>query len=107
LRSGAGDARARASDSEDTNDQRQSGGYHRASSGIGEAPAKLLASKGAKLALGARREDELKRIVDEIKTNGVNRLGPLDAVIHKRRPARLRKVGQGRSGRYTSARQSR
>lgn len=37
-----------------------------ASSGIGEATAKLLASKGAKVVLGARRQDKLKRIVDEI-----------------------------------------
>jgi NADP-dependent 3-hydroxy acid dehydrogenase YdfG len=41
-----------------------------ASSGIGEATAKLLASKGAKLALGARREDKLKQIVDEIEKDG-------------------------------------
>jgi NADP-dependent 3-hydroxy acid dehydrogenase YdfG len=41
-----------------------------ASSGIGEATAKLLASKGAKLVLGARREDHLKRIADEIEKNG-------------------------------------
>src|SRR5438270_14075869 len=41
-----------------------------ASSGIGEATAKLLASKGAKLVLGARREDQLKRIVEEIETDG-------------------------------------
>jgi NADP-dependent 3-hydroxy acid dehydrogenase YdfG len=38
-----------------------------ASSGIGEATAKLLATKGAKVVLGARREDNLKRIVDEIE----------------------------------------
>lgn len=41
-----------------------------ASSGIGEATAKLLASKGAKLVLGARREDNLKRITDEITWQG-------------------------------------
>lgn len=41
-----------------------------ASSGIGEATAKLLASKGAKVVLGARRADKLKRIVDEIGKNG-------------------------------------
>jgi NADP-dependent 3-hydroxy acid dehydrogenase YdfG len=41
-----------------------------ASSGIGEASAKLLASKGAKVALGARREDKLKQIVDEIEKEG-------------------------------------
>ena len=41
-----------------------------ASSGIGEASAKLLASKGAKVVLGARREGKLKQIVDEIKKDG-------------------------------------
>jgi NADP-dependent 3-hydroxy acid dehydrogenase YdfG len=41
-----------------------------ASSGIGEATAKLLASKGAKVVLGARREDKLQQIVDEISQNG-------------------------------------
>jgi NADP-dependent 3-hydroxy acid dehydrogenase YdfG len=38
-----------------------------ASSGIGEATATLLAGKGAKVVLGARREDKLKRIVEEIE----------------------------------------
>jgi NADP-dependent 3-hydroxy acid dehydrogenase YdfG len=41
-----------------------------ASSGIGEATAKLLASKGARVVLGARREDKLKRIADEIGKDG-------------------------------------
>ncbi|MCP2138532.1 NADP-dependent 3-hydroxy acid dehydrogenase YdfG [Rhizobium sp. SLBN-94] len=41
-----------------------------ASSGIGEATAKLLASKGAKVVLGARREDHLKRIAGEIASTG-------------------------------------
>jgi NADP-dependent 3-hydroxy acid dehydrogenase YdfG len=41
-----------------------------ASSGIGEATAKLLASKGAKVVLGARRENKLKQIADEIGKNG-------------------------------------
>lgn len=41
-----------------------------ASSGIGEATAKLLARKGAKLVLGARREDKLKQIVEEIDEAG-------------------------------------
>jgi NADP-dependent 3-hydroxy acid dehydrogenase YdfG len=41
-----------------------------ASSGIGEATAKLLASKGAKLVLGARREDQLNQIVEEIEMDG-------------------------------------
>ena len=41
-----------------------------ASSGIGEATAKLLASKGAKVVLGARRDDKLKQIVDDIAKAG-------------------------------------
>ncbi|MAS06481.1 MAG: oxidoreductase [Ahrensia sp.] len=41
-----------------------------ASSGIGEATAKLLAAKGAKVVLGARREEKLKQIVDAIKADG-------------------------------------
>jgi NADP-dependent 3-hydroxy acid dehydrogenase YdfG len=41
-----------------------------ASSGIGEATAKLLASKGAKVVLGARREQQLRQLVDEIQEVG-------------------------------------
>ena len=41
-----------------------------ASSGIGEATARLLASKGAKVVLGARREDKLKQIALQIKKDG-------------------------------------
>ncbi|AKP67584.1 SDR family oxidoreductase [Companilactobacillus ginsenosidimutans] len=40
-----------------------------ASSGIGAATAKKLASKGAKVVLGARREEKLKALVDEIGEN--------------------------------------
>jgi NADP-dependent 3-hydroxy acid dehydrogenase YdfG len=41
-----------------------------ASSGIGEATAKLLARQGAKVVLGARREDKLKQLVAEIEKDG-------------------------------------
>ena len=41
-----------------------------ASSGIGEATAKLLASKGARVVLGARREGKLKQIASEIEKAG-------------------------------------
>ncbi|HEX7945093.1 MAG TPA: SDR family oxidoreductase [Phenylobacterium sp.] len=41
-----------------------------ASSGIGEASAKLLARRGAKVVLGARREENLHRIAVEIEAGG-------------------------------------
>lgn len=42
-----------------------------ASSGIGEAAAKELASKGAKLVLAARREDRLQKLQEEVEQSGV------------------------------------
>jgi NADP-dependent 3-hydroxy acid dehydrogenase YdfG len=41
-----------------------------ASSGIGEASARILARAGAKIVLGARRVDRLEQIVAEIKASG-------------------------------------
>jgi NADP-dependent 3-hydroxy acid dehydrogenase YdfG len=41
-----------------------------ASSGIGRAAARLLAKRGAKVVLGARRIDELEAIGNEIRTSG-------------------------------------
>ncbi|MFE4105928.1 SDR family oxidoreductase [Almyronema epifaneia] len=41
-----------------------------ASSGIGEATAKLLAEKGAKVVLGARRTERLEKLVEEIRCQG-------------------------------------
>lgn len=41
-----------------------------ASSGIGEASAKLLAQNGAKIVLGARRIQKLAKIVEEIRDSG-------------------------------------
>jgi NADP-dependent 3-hydroxy acid dehydrogenase YdfG len=41
-----------------------------ASSGIGEATAKLLAQNGAKVVLAARRDDRLQTIVNEIEQEG-------------------------------------
>ena len=39
-------------------------------SGIGEATAKLFAQEGATVVITARREDELKRVADEINAAG-------------------------------------
>ncbi|MDR1658665.1 MAG: SDR family oxidoreductase [Deltaproteobacteria bacterium] len=41
-----------------------------ASSGIGEATAKLLANKGANVVLGSRREDRLKILTDWLSSSG-------------------------------------
>lgn len=41
-----------------------------ASSGIGEATARLLAKQGNKVVLGARRKENLEKIVNEIKAEG-------------------------------------
>ncbi len=41
-----------------------------ASSGIGEAAAKLLAAKGAKVLLGARRLDRLETLAEQIRSAG-------------------------------------
>jgi NADP-dependent 3-hydroxy acid dehydrogenase YdfG len=41
-----------------------------ASSGIGRAAARLLAQRGARVVLGARRADQLEAIANEIRTSG-------------------------------------
>ena len=61
-----------------------------ASSGIGEATARLLAKNGAKVVLGARRTDRLEAIASEIRDQGgsaahcaldVTRLEDMQAVV--------------------------
>ena len=46
-----------------------------ASSGLGESIAKLLASQGAKVVLGARRKDRIDAVVKEISTAGGKAIG--------------------------------
>ncbi|HVL09833.1 MAG TPA: SDR family NAD(P)-dependent oxidoreductase, partial [Burkholderiaceae bacterium] len=41
-----------------------------ASSGMGQATARLLAARGAKVALLARRQDALQKLADEIRKAG-------------------------------------
>lgn len=42
-----------------------------ASSGIGQSTAKILANQGYSLVIGARREDRLKALANEIDTSGI------------------------------------
>jgi NADP-dependent 3-hydroxy acid dehydrogenase YdfG len=41
-----------------------------ASSGLGEATARLLSAQGASVVLGARRTDRLQSLADELTRNG-------------------------------------
>ena len=54
-----------------------------ASSGLGEAAAKMLAAKGAKLVLGARREERLKQLADEITQAGGEAIYQTVDVTHR------------------------
>src|SRR5256884_4529932 len=46
-----------------------------ASSGIGESTAKLLATQGAKVVLGARRSNRIDAVVQEISASGGKAIG--------------------------------
>ncbi len=64
-----------------------------ASSGIGETTARYLAAKGAKVVLGARREDNLSKIVTEInKTEGVASFQKCDVTKRKDVEALVKKA---------------
>ena len=54
-----------------------------ASSGLGEATALHLAAKGAKVVLGARRSDNLKKIAEEINSKGGNAVYQVTDVTDK------------------------
>ena len=54
-----------------------------ASSGIGEATAYKLAGEGAKLVLGARRENQLKAIAEKIRAAGGEEMSPQNPYLEE------------------------
>ena len=69
------------------------------SSGIGEATARLLASQGARVVLGARRADWLQRIADGIRLNGGEAVGQETDVTRPEDNERLVRLAMDEFGR--------
>jgi NADP-dependent 3-hydroxy acid dehydrogenase YdfG len=53
-----------------------------ASSGLGEATARLLSTQGASVVLGARRVDRLRSLADELNGNGGKAVAVTTDVIY-------------------------
>ncbi|ATL87992.1 SDR family oxidoreductase [Streptomyces samsunensis] len=70
-----------------------------ASSGIGAATATHLAEKGARLVLGARREDRLNEVVDHITAQGGSAVGIVVDVTRREDLKRLTDTAVDRFGR--------
>ncbi|MET8006652.1 SDR family oxidoreductase [Nonomuraea glycinis] len=70
-----------------------------ASSGIGEVTATYLAERGARLVLGARREDRLNAVVDRITAQGGSAVGVVVDVAHREDLKRLTDTAIDRFGR--------
>src|SRR5438552_9607453 len=60
-----------------------------ASSGLGEAAARLLSAQGAGVVLGARRSDRLKSLADELSGSGGKALAVATDVTHRNQVKRL------------------
>jgi NADP-dependent 3-hydroxy acid dehydrogenase YdfG len=54
-----------------------------ASSGLGEATARLLSAQGASVVLGARRQDRIKSLADEMTARGGKALAVTTDVTHR------------------------
>lgn len=70
-----------------------------ASSGIGEATATHLAEQGARLVLGARREDRLTTVVDRVTAQGGSAVGVVVDVTRREDLKRLTNTAIDRFGR--------
>lgn len=70
-----------------------------ASSGLGEATAKRLAGKGAKLMLTARREDRLKELVSKIEQSGGTAQYQITDVTQREQVEALAKAAKAAYGR--------
>src|SRR5438067_7588671 len=60
-----------------------------ASSGLGEATARLLSAQGASVVLGARRVDRLQSLADELTGRGGKALAVATDVTHRDQVQRL------------------
>jgi NADP-dependent 3-hydroxy acid dehydrogenase YdfG len=60
-----------------------------ASSGLGEAAARHLATRGATVVLGARREDRIRSLADELTSGGGNALAVATDVTKREQVKRL------------------
>jgi NADP-dependent 3-hydroxy acid dehydrogenase YdfG len=70
-----------------------------ASSGLGEASARLLSAQGASVVLGARREDRIKSLADELTARGGRALAVTTDVTHRDQVKKLVDVAVQACGR--------
>src|SRR5438445_13041648 len=70
-----------------------------ASSGLGEAAARLLSAQGATVVMGERRTDRLKSLADELNRNGGKALAVATDVTHRNQVKRLLDTAAQKFGR--------
>ena len=70
-----------------------------ASSGLGEATARLLSTQGATVVLGARRIERLQKLADELTGSGGKALAVTTDVVHCDQVKRLVDTAVQRFGR--------